>query len=168
VPLVIVDPATPAPRREPRVVRDVDVAATIYDRTGTPAPADLDGRSLAPALRGEPLPPAFAYAETETWRGDAPPIRFPYAPDASDAPIALVARHRMVRDDRWKLVYAPARMGVTYMLFDSASDPDEAHDLAAANPAQVARLKAELWSWMLRDTTMIERGGYLLPRGEGR
>ena len=185
VPLLVIDPRHPEGRRDDRIVRDVDLAATLYDLTGTPAPADLDGVSLAPALVGAATPRTFAYAETELWLGDVPALpdalRLPYPGlahlteiDTAHGqeivlqrelePITTVARHRMVRDERWKLLYVPTRTGVKYMLFDTVADPEERRDVAAANPAEVSRLEGELWRWMLGDKRMVERGGYLVPR----
>jgi hypothetical protein len=78
--------------------------------------------------------------------------------------LALVAKHRMVRDDRYKLVYAPRREGVKYLLFDTVNDPKETHDIAADHRAEALRLQGDLWTWMLADPNMEERGGYLVPR----
>ena len=185
VPLLIIDPRHPTARRDERIVRDVDLAATLYDLTGTVPPTDLDGVSLAPALDGAATPKTFAYAETELWLGEVPALpdalRLPYPSlahlteiDTAHGqeivlqrelePITTVARHRMVRDERWKLLYVPTRTGVKYMLFDTTTDPEERHDVAAANPAEVSRLEGELWRWMLGDKRMVERGGYLVPR----
>lgn len=190
VPLVIYDPrlATETPaegRREARIVRDVDIAPTLYELAGIVPPPDLDGRSLAPALRGEPLEPRLAYAETELWlseevSGLPTELRIPYPGvtkltvlDARhDAQIVLkremvgptlMARHRMVRDERWKLLYVPTRLGVRYMLFDT-EDPGETTDVAAQHPEEVKRLRAELWGWMLKDPLMEQKDGYLVPR----
>ncbi len=190
VPLVIVDPrmaGTPnAGRREGRIVRDVDLAPTLYELAGVAPPNDLDGRSLAPAIRGEPIEPRLAYAETELWfteeiPGLAPELRMPY-PDMMglteldsrhDAEVVLrkemaattlMARHRMVRDERWKLVYVPTRTAVRYMLFDTEKDEAEAHDVSAVEPAVLARLRADLWAWMLKDPGMEQKDGYLVPR----
>ena len=60
VPLLIIDPRHAIGRRDDRIVRDVDVAATLYALTDTAPPADLDGVSLAPALDGAPTPIRFA------------------------------------------------------------------------------------------------------------
>jgi arylsulfatase A-like enzyme len=191
VPLVIVDPrvAPPAgqPRRVPSIARDVDLAPTLYALTGVAPPSDLDGRSLAPALSGGPLAPVLAYAETGLWFTEEIPglpseLRLPYPGIArltevdtrhgdevvlqkAVRPLTLVAKHRMVRDDRFKLIYVPARTGVRWMLFDTRVDPGEERDVAAAHPDVVARLQGELWSWMRRDPDMTERDGYLVPRG---
>ena len=73
----------------------------------------------------------------------------------------------MVRDERYKLVYLPTRSGVRYELFDTDSDPGETHDVSADRPAEVQRLKGELWKWMLGAASMAQRGGYLVPRVAG-
>jgi arylsulfatase A-like enzyme len=187
VPLVVRDPRVSAsPHREAGVVRDVDLAPTIYALTGVAAPADLDGRSLVPALEGKPLPPALAYAETGLWftediMGLPRDLRLPYPGIAhltevdtqhrdelvlrrAMRPLTLVAKHRMVRDDRYKLVYLPARSGVRWLLFDTQEDPGEERDVAEQHPDVLARLQGELWAWMRRDASMTERDGYLVPR----
>ena len=145
VPLVVVDPRHPRAAREDAVVRDVDLAPTLYELTGVSPPADLDGRSLEPALDGQPLPPALAYAETELWfteeiPGLPPELRLPYPGIArltevdtqhgdqvvlerEMRPLTIMARHRMVRDERWKLIYVPTRRGVRWMLYDTRDDP---------------------------------------------
>jgi arylsulfatase A-like enzyme len=186
VPLVVVDPRQAAPHREPAIVRDVDLAPTVYALTGVAPPGDLDGQSLVPALKGEPLPPQRAYAETGLWFTEDIPglpseLRLPYPGIAllsevdtqhgdelvlqkAMRPLTLVAKHRMVRDERWKLLYVPARTGVRWMLYDTEADPGEVEDVAAAHPDVVARLQGDLWSWMRLDPDMTERGGYLVPR----
>jgi arylsulfatase A-like enzyme len=201
VPLVIYDPrhgaravagnknGTPKGRREERLARDVDLAPTLYELAGIAPPSDLDGRSLAPALRGEPLAPRFAYAETELWfteeiPGLPPELRMPYPGvmgltelDARHnteivlrkdmQPITRMARHRMIRDERWKLVYVPTRTGVRYILFDTESDPAEVRDVAGDHPDEVTRLRTELWRWMLQDPSMEQKDGYLVPIAGG-
>ena len=169
-------------------MRDVDLAATLYELLGVNPPSDLDGRSLAPALEGRALTPALAYAETELWMGDVPALpdalRLPYPPlsrlteidVAHDHEIVLrsevtavttVARHRMVRDERYKLLYMPTRSSPVYRLFDTVTDPAELVDVSSMHPDVVSRLKAELWRWMLTDPKMMERGGFLVPRELG-
>jgi arylsulfatase A-like enzyme len=186
VPLVVVDPRRAGARRERAIVRDVDLAPTLYALTGVAPPEDLDGRSLVPALDGAPLSPALAYAETGLWFTEDIPglpgeLRLPYPGIAhltevdtqhgdelvlqkGMRPLTLVAKHRMVRDDRWKLVYAPTRASARWLLFDTREDPGETRDVAAEHADVVARLQGELWTWMLRDPEMVERGGFLVPR----
>ncbi len=186
IPLIVRDPTHPGSRRVPAIVRDVDLAPTLYELAGIDAPEDLDGRSLAPALRGDKLAPRLAYAETGLWftesiDGLPASLRLPYPGisrlnevdrDHGDEVVlrrdmfetTLVAKHRMVRDERYKLVYAPTRQGVRYLLFDTQKDPGETHDASAELPEPMSRLKSELWSWMLGDRRMVEHGGYLVPR----
>jgi arylsulfatase A-like enzyme len=185
VPLVIIDPRRTAHAFR-GIVRDVDLAPTLYALTGTKAPDDLDGRSLVTAMDGADLPPALGYAETGLWftediAGLPPELRLPYPGVARmtevDAehgdevvlqravrPLTIVAKHRMVRDDRYKLVYAPTRTGAKYMLFDTENDPRETHDCAAEHPAELAKLKSELLGWMARDPDMRVDGDLLVPR----
>jgi arylsulfatase A-like enzyme len=182
----VMDPRQRAPRRETGIVRDVDLAPTVYALTGVAPPADLDGQSLVPALKGEPLAPQLAYAETGLWFTEDIPglpaeLRLPYPGIArltevdtqhgdelvlqkAMRPLTLVAKHRMVRDERWKLVYVPARAGVRWMLFDTEADPGETEDVSSAHADVLSRLQGELWSWMRRDPDMTEHGGYLVPR----
>ena len=186
VPLLVYDPRVKQGRRETKIVREVDIAPTLYELAGVEKPADLDGRSLAPALRGESLAPKLAYAESELWFTEDIPslpsdLRMPYpgimALTEIDSrhnaeivlkkemqPPTLMARHRMVRDERWKLVYVPTRTAAKWMLFDTENDPAELTDVAAANPREVTRLKADLWAWMLEDPLMEQKNGYLVPK----
>lgn len=191
VPLLIVDPRagakTSRPVRIAGVVRDVDLAPTLYELAGVAPPSDLDGRSLVRAMEGTAeREPRLAHAETELWlkervSGLSPELRLPYPGileltevdtrhhgeivlRRSMAPITRMARHRMVRDERWKLVYVPTRTGAQYRLFDTLADPGETRDVAVFAAGELERLRAELWAWMLRDPTMEQRDGLLLPR----
>jgi arylsulfatase A-like enzyme len=186
VPLLVYDPRVKQGHRETKIVRDVDIAPTLYELAGVEKPNQLDGRSLVPALRGEELSPKLAYAESELWFTEDIPslpsdLRMPYPgimalteiDSRHNAEIVLkkemqaptlMARHRMVRDERWKLVYVPTRTSVKWMLFDTEKDPGELTDVAAANPQEVTRLKADLWAWMLEDPLMEQKNGYLVPK----
>lgn len=186
VPLVVHDPRKSAPHAVTTIVRDVDLAPTLCDLAGVEAPHGLDGRSLASALDGRSLPPALAYAETGLWFTETIPevpaaMRLPY-PDVAHLtevvrdrdddveiramyePVAITAKHRMVRDERYKLVYVPARDGVTWLLYDTVEDPGETRDVSAEKPEVVARLRDALFRWMLEDHHMERRDGYLVPR----
>ena len=190
VPFIVKDPRRPeGARHVPGIVRDVDLAPTLYELAGVTPPADLDGASLVPAMHGEALSPRLAYAETGLWftedvSGVDRSLRLPYPGVAGmtevDAdhgdevvlsrehrPLAIVAKHRMVRDERWKLIYMPTRAGVRYVLYDTKTDPGETVDVSAQHPQELSRLKGELWRWLLADSDMVERGGFLVPRDGG-
>lgn len=186
VPLIVHDPRNVTPRAVTTLVRDVDLAPTLCDLTGVEAPHGLDGRSLTPALEGKALSPALAYAETGLWpTGTLPSVptamRLPYpdlpqlirvAPEHDDAreiraeheAAAITAKHRMVRDERHKLVYVPTRSGVKWLLYDTVVDPDESRDVSADLPDVTTRLRDALFRWMLEDRRMERRDGYLVAR----
>ncbi|SIO29969.1 arylsulfatase [Singulisphaera sp. GP187] len=113
-----------------RVGHIVDVMATCVDVSGARHPAGaerrdvlpLEGRSLVPALRGEPEPAP----RTLFWEHEG---------------------HRAVRDGRWKLV---ARKGQAWELYDIEVDRSELHDLAAREPRRVARLATAWDEWAAR------------------
>ncbi|MBS2015689.1 MAG: sulfatase [Deltaproteobacteria bacterium] len=185
VPLVIVDPRLDAAsRRERALVSNVDIAPTLYDLAGLPVPSGLDGRSIAPAVRGEPIAPRAVFAETELMLGENPGIpaelRFPpmglahllevdtehgdqLVVRAEAIGETLRRRHRMVRDERWKLIYMPTSAGPRWRLVDTVRDPEELVDLSSREPDELARMKALLWSWMLEDPLVRREGDALVP-----
>ncbi len=115
---------------DPRVGHLVDVMATCADLAAAPYPGPaaagraippLEGRSLAPAFRGEADPPRTLFWEHEG--------------------------NRAARDGPWKLV---AKKGGPWELYDIAADRGELDDRASREPDRVARLAA-LWDdWAAR------------------
>ena len=88
-----------------------------------PAESRLDGRSLAPVLRGGPAPPEEAvYAESLL-----PLLHFGW----SDL--------RVLREGRWKYIEAPRPE-----LYDLRDDPGETRNLAASTPARAEALRRGL------------------------
>jgi arylsulfatase A-like enzyme len=185
VPLIIHDPRAKAHGTVDGIVRDVDVAPTLYELTGAKPPADLDGLSLAGQLRSEPLLPRTAFAESELWFTEEieslpPTMRMPYPGifglteiDSQHGDeivlrknmvgLTTMARHRMAKDAHYKLVYVPTREGVKYMLFDTDKDPSELTDVSAAHADVVAKLRAELLAWMLREPGSRVVSGFVFP-----
>lgn len=190
VPFAIRGPGIPAGENA-AMVRDIDLAPTLYELTKAPAPSDLDGRSLVPVIaagKETEKEPVYGYAETGLWFTDeisalGSGLRLPYPGitgltevdrahgddivlRASYRPLAMTAKHRAIFDGRYKLVYVPTRNGVKYMLFDRQTDPAEVRDIAAEKPEERKRLEKPLWAWMLRDSEMEERGGFLVHKGQ--
>lgn len=127
--MVRVPLAISMPRTVPRVLQEpvslLDLAPTLLDSAALAGLPRAEGRSLIPALRGEPL-------------------------DASRT-VVTTSRHYPDRPERWqvgvrsgpyKLCATPATQG--FALFDLRSDPREKIDLSESRPQVVARLRKEV------------------------
>ena len=99
----------------------VDVMPTLLELAGVPPPADLDGRSLVPWLRGgsDPSPrPLFAQEHAYRWRGAARlQVR-----NVQEHPLAAA----VIEGDRWYL-HGP---GGVEELYDLSTDPHQARNVA--------------------------------------
>jgi arylsulfatase A-like enzyme len=107
-----------------------DFAPTFMDMAGLPAPADMQGVSLVPLLKGE-KPPG--------WRAS---YYYRYYHDPGDH---NTRAHYGVRTMTHKLIYFWKKD--QWEMYDLRSDPDELHNLYN-DPSQqqvVAQLKAELY-----------------------
>jgi arylsulfatase A-like enzyme len=98
------------------MVRLLDVAPTILDLAGIPAPPSFHGLSLLGDLEGRPGPPRATVSEMET----------------------LKTRIEMP----WKLILDMGKP--TPILFNLESDPREQSDVAVQHPERVAALVAAL------------------------
>jgi arylsulfatase A-like enzyme len=117
-------------------VRVIDLFPTLVDALGLPLPPATDGTSLLPLIRDEAGPSdRLAYGEAGRSFMGIDPERYLEG---------VEGKHRMVRTDRWKLVYIPDQGGGKRQLFDIVADPDERHDLADQHPRVVEKLFAEL------------------------
>lgn len=121
VPMIASWPGTiPAGRVSAHPAAHWDLFPTFAELAGAKAPAGLDGRSIARALRGQPQPaPEFLYWEFHE-RGF----------------------QQAVRMGRWKAVRLAKDSPLE--LYDLDADPREQTNVAAANPGVIARIDAYL------------------------
>jgi arylsulfatase A-like enzyme len=113
MPLIVRWPGVvPANAVDEHLVQNLDYAQTFLELAGVEAPADMQGLSLAPLLRGE---------DPGGWR-DA--IYYHYYAFPS---IHRVARHYGIRTARWKLIRH--YQFDEWELFDLEADPDELTNL---------------------------------------
>ncbi len=156
-------------RTLPTRARAIDVAPTVLELLGVPAPARFQGRSLAAQLvpggavpEMEDLP---ALLETDIWFSDRDGQRYqdhrlPYPwlyesmtvdKDTGDIHLkpeweATVekAKHRGLYLGRWKLLELPTPEGLRVELYDVQADPEERDEVSARHPEVVASLRARL------------------------
>ena len=130
MPLIIKWPGVTRPgSRNHDLVQNLDYASTFLEMAGAPVPADLQGRSLVPLLKGDT--PA-------DWR-DAIYYHYYEYPG-----FHMVARHRGVRTDRFKLIHF--YQFDEWEFYDLEADPQELRS-QYENPvyaAEVAALKKRL------------------------
>jgi arylsulfatase A-like enzyme len=134
VPLILSSPDI-APRKVNEVVELVDLAPTLLEMTGIPAPAAFQGASLVPLLDGAPK----KFART---------LGFSVATKVEPADrIPMFS----VRDARWKLIYDDT--GGTSQLYDLEKDPEETKNLIDAEPQAALALTQKLLQH-IRDTSL--------------
>ncbi|MBM4392756.1 MAG: sulfatase [Deltaproteobacteria bacterium] len=110
-------------------VRTIDIFPTIFDALDLAGPSGVDGRSLLPLLRGQPLD-LPVYAETD---------------------YRLFVHRRMARADTRKLLL-DLEDGQRE-LFDLAADPGETRDLSSSEARAAYELEQALRGWMERTRT---------------
>jgi arylsulfatase A-like enzyme len=142
VPLVLRFPGrVPPGRRVPDRARLLDVMPTVLELLGVPAPAGLQGRSLAPLLRDGPAA--------------APP---PAISEYNNRAIGRI--FESVRDgDAAYIVDRDAEQ-----LFDLRTDPREQRNVAASAPPALPALRGELGRWREACRPLAARLG---PSGPG-
>ena len=115
---------------EPQPGQLVDIMATCVDLAGATYPGTLGGETIQP-MEGASLRPAFRGEPLQRTR-------------------PLVWEHegnRAIRDGRWKLV---AKENQPWELYDLDTDRSESRDLAAQHPDRVQRMTADWDAWAAR------------------
>ena len=146
IPLIVYDPRQTADATRgtdsEALVESIDLAPTFLEGFGgAPMPHVLEGRSLAPLLRGEVVEwRDFCVSEYDYANRDA---RRPLGVDQAEA------RLTMIFDGRWKYIHVE---GMRPILFDLETDPDELIDLGAVSDHshQIARLSEMHFNWARR------------------
>lgn len=148
----------------------VDVFPTICELIGVPIPDGVQGRSLAPLLRGEAAPEAeFCSVYAEVGYGgvpyderDRPDLHFPWDGPTVDElnAVTMSGATRMVRAGRHKLI---ADVEGRVELYDVVADPTELVDLAGRAELAVEReaLLVLLARWMMRVGDDLPTGAYV-------
>ena len=128
IPLMVKLPAreSVSPARVAALVETVDVAATLLDYAGAPPPAELEGESLLPLVRGRTRELAHPEVVMSTQMRDVHALR--------------------VGD--WKYILRPKH---GEELYDLRADPQEQHDLAAAQPDRTRAMRDRLASLVRPD-----------------
>jgi choline-sulfatase len=105
-------------------VRTTDILPTILALTNVPTPAQLNGESLLPPIKGQTQPARALFGETDY------PLRWGWAP------------LRALRVDNMKLIEAPRPE-----FYNLQSDPSELKNLYAPDSVPVQNLQAEMSKW---------------------
>lgn len=128
VPFMVRGPGVPVGRVD-SIVANIDIAPTILDLAGIPVPQSVDGRSLAPYLRGKA--PA-------TWRRDL--LIFNYDgswPNGDPIGISLA-----YRDRDWMFQH---RATEQFDLYDMRTDPDQLKNVyCKTDPSLIAQFEARI------------------------
>ena len=128
VPLVMCGPGIAAGERSDALCYLLDIFPTLCDLVDVPAPESVEGRSLAPVIRGQ-------------------------AQSTYDSLFfAYMHKQRAIREERFKLIEYFGEAERVTQLFDLVADPWETANLANAPgmDAEVARLRSELHAWQRR------------------
>ena len=123
IPLVIRAPGMNANRHTMQFANLTDLAPTLLDLCDVPIPARMQGRSLAPLLRGAdngPHDAAFLEVNHAWWD-----FRYGQGPQG---------HRRCIVTDKWKLALLESHVGmggaIPHQLFDRHNDPLEMNNLA--------------------------------------
>ncbi len=121
VPLLIYDPRAPAGARGTRrgeMALNVDLAPTVLDLAGVSIPESMQGRTLAPLVRGE----------RPAWRSE---FYYEHLYTPPESLRISIPQSEAVRTERWKYLRFVDVDPPREEMYDLAADPDEARNLIA-------------------------------------
>ncbi len=164
IPMIVFDPRQEADTTRgttcDALVESIDLVPTFVEAAGGTVPDHiLEGRSLAPWLRGE----------TPDWRRCAI-SEYDYSPTPQAVKLGLTpkeCRLFMVYDGRYKMMHAEG--GFRPILFDLKTDPEEFHDLAKADAhqAEIDRLYDLFAQWLRRCAQRVTKSDDEIQSGRG-
>jgi arylsulfatase A-like enzyme len=136
VPLIISNLGTARGERVEEMIRSVDVLPTLLDALDMPfdtgPSAQIDGKSLAPALNGAPETveyPEVAFSSTTNYESP------------SEADLKTIGQFA-ITSGSWKLLWTPDSEETE--LYNLEEDPQETTDLSSAEPEKAAELLTRL------------------------
>lgn len=153
VPLIFHYPEVLEPRVDRAPVELIHLTPTLLETAGVELTEGgwMQGRTLTPRLRGDTPTGAGGGAAGSGGSGAGPP-GVAYAEAGWETHNKW---QKIVRDDRFKLVFAQTRpaqqwiggTGVRFTLYDLENDPGETENVADEFPQELERLQRDLWTW---------------------
>jgi len=125
-------------------VRTIDIAPTLLDILGMQLEEKIDGVSLLPLVKGNPL--------------DLPAI-------AENQPVVGGESNFSLRHGEWHLIMHPGKLPPE--LYNTQEDPDEQNNVARDNMAVVNRMKSELEA-LISEEPHVTREVIITPEMENR
>lgn len=164
----------------------VDLFPTLLDYLAIPLPSQKPGKSLLRLLQADAIDTKrTAYSETGIWFSDRgnhffQHQRIPYPnilqlhkvipeedyqimiTDYQYRETIAFAKHRMLINEKYKLIYIPTREGVVYELYDRLKDPNNQNNLWPSGSLG-PEMKRELQDLILKESKSKLVGEYILP-----
>ena len=132
VPMAIAGPGL-RPRTEAAIVLNLDIAPTLLDLAGLSIPKSMQGRSLAPLLKGgrENWRQSFVYEGLGSYGGTKPVLA------------AITSRWKLIH--HWDDVASVTEKAPAFVeLYDLGADPDETRNLVDAKSPDVVGIREKL------------------------
>lgn len=123
------------------MAQQVDILPTIFDMMGWPIPEEVQGRSLWPAIRGEPMEDVPVFAESVEGGYQSKP----------DQRATFV---RSVRTREWKLIGRMGPQGDHYEMFNLVDDPRETKNVLVEHPELMQDMLPLLMNWISQNHTL--------------